>query len=174
MECWEYGAGQREHFGRVGNTLAREVGVEHIRVSPTVVYPEMAPWRMVWPKVDWCLLELRRGGEEVDLARAHGRCMGGVYGGWVQVYTDGSRAESGVSGFGVAVPERGIGISRRTTDGLGVYTVEMVAVLVALRWVEHARVGRAVVCSDSASVLASVRSGLTIILNSRIPTLRFG
>ena len=58
--------------------------------------------------------------------------MGGVYGGWVQVYTDGWRAESGETGFGVEVPERVIEISRHTTDGLGVNTVEMVAVLVAL------------------------------------------
>ena len=78
--------------------------------------------------------------------------MGGVYGGWVQVYIDGWRAESGETGFGVAVPERGIGMNRRTTDGLGVHTVEMVVVLVALRWVECSRVGRVVVCSDSASV----------------------
>ena len=157
-ECWEYGGGHREHFGSIGNALAREFGVADVRVSATVVWPEVAPWRMVWPEVDWCLLELRRKGEGEDLVRAHSGCMGGVYDGWVQVYTDGSRAESGVTGLGVAVPERGIGISRRTTDGLGVYTVEMVAVLVALGWVEYTQVGRVVVCSDSASVLASIRS----------------
>jgi len=41
-----------------------------------------------------------------------------------------------VTGYGVEIPAKGIGINRRTSDFLGVNTVEMVAVLVALRWVE--------------------------------------
>ena len=75
------------------------------------------------------------------------------------MYTDGSKdPASGATGFGVVVPAREARVSRRTTDGIGVYTVEMVAVLVAVRWVELARVGRVLICSDSAAVLASLRS----------------
>lgn len=43
-----------------------------------------------------------------------------------------------------------------TMDGLGVRSVEMVAVLVVLTWVEHAQVEKVLVCRDSASVLDSV------------------
>lgn len=39
-----------------------------------------------------------------------------------------------------------------------VYTVEMVAVLMALRWAERAQVERMLICCDSASVLTSLRS----------------
>ena len=62
-----------------------------------------------------------------------------------------------MTGFGVSVPSKGIDINR-TSDYLGVYTVEMLGVLVALRWVERERIDKVVVCSDSASVLASIRS----------------
>ena len=46
VECWEYGGGHRETFGSIGNALARELGVAHFRVSPSVVCPEMEPRRL--------------------------------------------------------------------------------------------------------------------------------
>jgi len=37
------------------------------------------------------------------------------------IYTDGAKkAETGVTGFGVAIPDKGGGINRRTSDRLGV------------------------------------------------------
>ena len=51
----------------MGNALSRELGVDLVRVSPVVVYPEVAPWRMVWPEVDWALLEMRRERAGEDL-----------------------------------------------------------------------------------------------------------
>ena len=60
-----------------------------------------------------------------------------------------------MTGIGVAVPAKGIGINRRTSDKLGVYTMEMIAMLVVLRWVESSRQNKVVICSDSSSVLAS-------------------
>ncbi len=41
-----------------------------------------------------------------------------------------------MTGYGVAIAAKGIGIHRRTSNTEGVYTVEMLAVLVALRWAE--------------------------------------
>ncbi len=38
------------------------------------------------------------------------------------------------------VPARGIEVNRRTSNNLAVYTVEMVAILVALRWVEKTKI----------------------------------
>ena len=48
--------------------------------------------------------------------------------GFIQVYSDGVKEpETGVTGIGVAVPAKGSGINRRTSDKLGIYTVEMIA-----------------------------------------------
>ena len=60
-----------------------------------------------------------------------------------------------MTGFGVAVPSKRIELNRRTSDNLSAYTVEMLGVLVALKWVESSQI---VICTDSASVLASMRS----------------
>lgn len=56
------------------------------------------------------------------------------------------------------VPGRGIEINRRTTNNLAVYTVEMVAILIALQWVEKSKIGKIIICTDSASVLDSLMS----------------
>ena len=63
-----------------------------------------------------------------------------------------------MTGYGVAIPLKRIGINRRTSNKLGVYTVEMLAVLVALRWVEKTKQDKVLICSDSTSTLASIRS----------------
>jgi len=33
---------------------------EAIGISPSVVYPVVAPWTLVWPEVDWYLLDVKR------------------------------------------------------------------------------------------------------------------
>lgn len=58
----------------------------------------------------------------------------------------------------MGVPSKGIGINRRTSNMLGVYTVEMLAILIVVRWVEKTGQDKVLVCSDSSSVLASIRS----------------
>lgn len=63
-----------------------------------------------------------------------------------------------MTGFGVALPARGVGINRRTSDGIEVYTVKMVAILVALKWMEITFQEKTVICSNSASVLVSITS----------------
>ena len=57
------------------------------------------------------------------------------------VYTDGSKeVDRGVTGAAVVVVEEGVVISRRLSDSLSIYGVELVGVLLAMRWVEQSRV----------------------------------
>lgn len=133
-----YGKSPTEHFAKLGNKIAKELSVDKYKVSPTVPFPAIAPWKLQSPRVDWFLLEIGKGKQRtVDLVSAFSSRIIEEYSGFIQIYTDGAKKpETGVTGIGVAVPTRGIGINRRTTDGLGVYTVEMVAILGALKWVE--------------------------------------
>jgi len=57
---WENGRSQKDNFGRIGNDIARGFNVFGLCISPSVVYPVMAPWTLVWPEVDWYLLDLKR------------------------------------------------------------------------------------------------------------------
>ena len=83
----------------------------------------------------------------------------GKYSDYMLIYTDGAKEpETGVAGFGVAVPAKGTEINGGTSNMLGGHTVEMLAVLVALRQVEESRHNQILICSDFSSVLASLKS----------------
>lgn len=120
-----------------------------MRISFPVVYPETAPWELVWPGVDWFVLEEKRKTKEVINLKIVEK-----YKDYIQVYTDGAKKpETEVTGLSVVVPSKGIGINRRTSSMLGVYTVEMLAILIAVQLMEKTGQDKVLVCSDSASVL---------------------
>ena len=92
--------------------------------------------------MDWFVLDIKkREREQIDLASVFNIHLLVEYSEYVHVFTDGAKQpETGVTGFGVAVPSKRIEVNRRTSDSLSVYTVEMLGVLVALKWVESSTV----------------------------------
>jgi len=95
----------------------------------------MAPWVLVWPYIDWYLLELKRK-DQIDLVSAFKYHLNKDYKVFIHIYIYIYTDSKKVTGNGVAISAKEIRINRRTSDFLGVNTVEMVAVLVALRWVK--------------------------------------
>lgn len=74
------------------------------------------------------------------------------------IFTDGSKEpKSGNTGFAFVIPELKINIRERTPDHLTVFTVELLAILNAVQWVEHNKLKMAVICSDSLSALVSLQ-----------------
>jgi len=59
----------------------------------------------------------------------------------------------------VYIPKYDIGISKRTSDNLNVYAVELCAIGIALEWIEQSRDNNILICSDSASALMSMKTG---------------
>lgn len=158
-ECWRKEGSKKDNFGYLGNKTAKELGVSDMKISSSIVHPVIAPWKMRCPEVDWYLLEVKRKEESADLVGVFNDYITEVYKNFTQIYTDGTKnPETGVTGMGVVVPARGIEINRRTSNHLAVCTVEMVAILVALRWVEKAKISKVIICSDSASALVSLIS----------------
>lgn len=47
QESWEYGKEVKESFGKMGNEVARQLQVFNLKISPTVVYSRIAPWKLV-------------------------------------------------------------------------------------------------------------------------------
>lgn len=122
QECWENGRSHRDNFARIGNDVAKEFGIFEMKISPIVVYPAVAPWMLVWPEVDWYLLEAKRKGiGTTDLVNAFRYHVMKEYSDFTQIYTDSAKQpDTEVTGFGMAVPEKRIGINRRTSYKLGV------------------------------------------------------
>lgn len=86
-------------------------------MGPTVLYPVVAPWKLEWPVVDWCLDLKRRGQGRVDLVEAFRYCISKGYSDFTLVYTDGPKdPETGVTGYEVAVPDKRIEINSRHTS----------------------------------------------------------
>lgn len=74
------------------------------------------------------------------------------YYGYVQMFTDASKSSDGKIGVFYIVPEFGVKVGKRVNENLSVYTGEMLAILLALQWVEEVRPLRSVICSDSGSI----------------------
>lgn len=80
------------------------------------------------------------------------------YNNYLRIYTDGSKSKQECVGVGIHIPEFKINMSKRLSDQLSVYTAEIVAVIIALQWVEEVRPDRVVICTDSLSVIKSIQS----------------
>ncbi len=131
-------------------------------MSPMVVIQEYEPWVYVTPQVDLHLLEVKRIEREADLASVFSIYTRVQYPRHMQVYTDGSKdPERQTTGAAFLVQGSGYqGISgvKRTSNHLGVYTVEMIGILLALKWVEEHKPDIFFICSDSVAVLKCLRS----------------
>ena len=60
------------------------------------------------------------------------------------------------------IPEFKVNISKRLSNQLSVYTAEIVAVIIALQWVEEVRPDRVVLCTDSLAVIKSIQAVTSI------------
>ncbi len=78
----------------------------------------------------------------------------------VKIYTDGSKdPESGFTAAVVYIPQFKVKISKRISDHISVFTTEIIAIFLALQWIEEVQPIRSVICTDSLSVLNSLLSG---------------
>ncbi len=75
---------------------------------------------------------------------------------YVQIYTDASKSLDNKIGVAFTVPELHLSVRKRTSDELSVYTGEMIAILLAIQWIEEIRPLKSVICSDSCASLASL------------------
>ncbi len=53
-------------------------------------------------------------------------------------------------------------MSKRTSDHISVFTAELIAILLALQWIEVIQPTKAVICTDSLSALNSLSSGKSL------------
>jgi ribonuclease HI len=78
--------------------------------------------------------------------------------GYVKIYTDGSKSAESKVGVAFWVPEFQVRLGKRVNDEVSMYAAEMIAILLAIHWVEETRPVRVTICSDSSSVLTSLQS----------------
>ena len=86
-------------------------------------------------------MSLQKDREGVDPSDLCMRCLDTVYQDYMAVYTDGS----GRTGSAFAVQDCGVVVKKHITDYLPVHKAELIAILLALQWVEEVKPDRVVI-----------------------------
>ncbi|XDV17936.1 hypothetical protein PO909_023724 [Leuciscus waleckii] len=154
--CWEHERVKSQSFGWVGDAIGKEMGLEGKEFSPTVQLPAAPPWDYKEMYIDLGLLEEKQG-IGMDKYRVQ-RYLMEMYREDLIIYTDASKPIDKRMGVAYVIPKLKVKIGQRISDDLAVYTAELVAVWLALLWVEVNRPGKAVIASDSSSALISIKT----------------
>ena len=73
------------------------------------------------------------------------------------IYTDASKKTDTKMGIAYVIPQLNIESAKRINDDLAVYSAELLAIWMALLWVESNRPKQVVIASDSSSALTSLK-----------------
>ena len=159
LDCWEHNEKHYTSFGWLGNSLADHAGLtNHSYVSVNMIN-NIPPWMFSHPIIDFNMHEYVRKDDSRYTAAAVQAYIDRQYRGKLLVYTDGSKDPATErTGAAVYVPRHRIGIMKRATDKLSVYVVEVLAILLALKWLINSDEKDAVILSDSWSALTSMES----------------
>lgn len=159
IPCWESERAKSKCFAWISGTIAREMRLNQEVYIPTVPITVTPPWIFPQVFVDLYLLENYHLFKDIgNLAAVVEDRIHTVYQNYVAIYTDGSKDPTGRTSYAFTIPSLQISNNRRTTDHLAVYTVELVAIVSALNWIELANISKVIVCSDSSSALMSIQS----------------
>jgi len=154
QKCWEKERRKKESFGWTGDLIAKEMEVYNKRFANTVLRPVKPIWTLEVLNVDLEFLLIKGSNRNIDIINEHYKYKNNKYKDSFQIFTDGSKdLQLDATGSVVYIPKYKMGISKRTSDNLNVYAVELCAVCIALEWIEQSRDSNIFVCSDSASAL---------------------
>uniref|UniRef100_A0A3B1IE94 Reverse transcriptase domain-containing protein n=1 Tax=Astyanax mexicanus TaxID=7994 RepID=A0A3B1IE94_ASTMX len=160
-DCWEHGDSRGKSFGWIAGELAQQMNLESLSLCKTVIAAPISPWLFPMPEVDLKLQnEFKKHGKQVMKDQVTLSYLDLYYKYDLKIYTDASvDPDSGRAGVSVYVPAFKTELIRRVSDYVAVYTAELVAIMMALLWVEDVRPLRTVICSDSQTVLKSLTNG---------------
>lgn len=138
------------------------MGLNQIKFTATVSLSVTPPWLFSSVLVDQFVLTLNKTQALKNIDNIAGMVedrLKTTYKSFTPAFTDGSKdPRTGRTGFAVTIPSFGYEVKRRSSDHLSVYTVETLAILAALQWVEEVQISKVIICSDSSSTLLSLQS----------------
>ncbi len=137
---------------------AREYGMEALDFTMHNPVSNVPPWLFSEVKTDFSIMEKKKELRMEEVGVKTSMYLRNSYSNYLNIYTDGSKNKQESVGIRIHIPEFKIDISKRITDQLSVYTTELVAVIIALQWVEELKPDRVTVCTDSLAVMKSIQS----------------
>lgn len=159
-DCWEYNHKKRTSFGWFINEEARDM-INDVNISNCVVLPAIPPCFFPMPSIDIQLHKDKHNEENILDSVMVQDYIHHIYYSAIQIYTDGSKdSDSGTTPAAVFIPQFKVNILKRTSDHTSVFTSELIAIILALQWVEGQPI-RSVICTDSLSAIESLASGIS-------------
>ena len=139
------------------NQWVRKMGVEKGDLAKHTRWLPMPYWVMPELKIEFAFLQEK---DKMELIPKIVKYLDSINPISIIIFTDGSSDPvNGRSGFGVYVEKLGMKIGRRISNGSSVLAAELMAILWALWWIEEASPREALICSDSAAALETLRAG---------------
>ena len=106
-------------------------------VAPIVHWPAIPPWVLPVPEIDLSVLAYERTATFGGIVRER---LNNTWGQYIQIYTDGAQdPRTGKSGFAFCIPDLDVSRHKRLSEGVSVYTTELLAITWAMQWVEEVR-----------------------------------
>ena len=160
-DCWEYNYKKLSSFGWFINEEAREI-IKDVNIATCVVLPAIPPWFFPMPFIDIQLHKDKQNEENILDSVKVQDYIDHIYYSAIQIYTDGSKdPDSGTTSAAVFIPQFKVNILKRTSDHISIFTSELIAIILALQWVEEVQPIRSVICTDSLSAIESLASGIS-------------
>lgn len=161
LECWEHEETNFISFGWIAEAKARIIGLDQLQYCKAVPIPYIPPWFFPLPKVDFNIQqELKDNNNILPTKYIVQNYLEKNYKESIFLFTDGSKdPQTGHTGAAVYIPVNQYHIKKRITNNISVYTTELIAILIALQWIEENDIYNVVIASDSFSSLESIRSG---------------
>lgn len=159
-ECWEYEYKEIESFGWVVGKEANSLGLKEYLIAPSVPIPAIPPWMYPMPLIDLQIHKEINNQISIPTKLVVEQYVNREYYSVLQVFTDGSKEpESCRTAAAVFIPTFNIKIAKRLSDHVSVFTTELLAIILALQWIEEVQPSRIVICTDSMAALTSLMSG---------------
>ncbi|XP_037531828.1 uncharacterized protein LOC119409038 [Nematolebias whitei] len=153
--CWEKEKKEMRSYGWKIEKDLKELKVDTLEISQSDPISVIPPWILPEAIVDLSIMAKKQEKSHVIDRFAVQLHLNSYYG-HVQIYTDASKIDGRI-GIAFTIPEFNVNIGKRVTDRLSIYTGELLAILLALQWIEDVKPLQAIICSDSSSALISIK-----------------
>lgn len=160
QDCWEYYK-EGKGFGWNIEGDASMFGLKSLEFNSALVMSNVPPWILPAPDVNTELLKVKEDHPNDDGFAIHCKTyLKSAFYGFLHIFTDGSKnPQTGQCSIGIYIPEFQRTYGYRLNNFLSIYSVELTAIITALRWIEEVKPFKSVICTDSLSVLESFISG---------------
>ncbi len=161
QDCSEHSRTNYYSFGWIGNVNAQNASLSQLQVSPTVALSTEPPCKFTKPSVDISLQQMLKEKSKIMPQRIIVQNYMDLYRDKLFIFTDGSKQpETGRTGAAFFISHYEMAVKKGAADHLSVYTVELLAILLALQWLEGNKQNKnVIIASDSLSALSSIQSG---------------